>query len=267
MVSPVYSGDTMASRGPNNNGALCSVDGCNAKAGYSTPQPLCRKHWERWRKHGDPKKGARNVTKKVCVECGETSRKRMLKGAKGLCGPCYMRKRRHGDPSILLRPQNREIKICSVNGCNNKHDSFGYCRTHSVRFAKYGDPLAYSPTASHLRKTDRTQKCKVDWCDKEIGSGSNGMCSRCYQREKIRQHPERYRAYCNSRRRRVRKATPPWADMEKIREIYRNCPEGHEVDHIIPLKGVKISGLHVPDNLQYLPVSENRTKSNKVLAT
>jgi len=49
----------------------------------------------------------------------------------------------------------------------------------------------------------------------------------------------------------------PDADREMIKEIYRLCPEGYEVDHITPLsKG----GLHHQDNLQYLPKHENRKK-------
>ena len=56
--------------------------------------------------------------------------------------------------------------------------------------------------------------------------------------------------------------TPLWADLNKIKEIYDNCPEGYEVDHIIPLQGKLVSGLHVPDNLQYLTKSENCSKGN-----
>lgn len=56
---------------------------------------------------------------------------------------------------------------------------------------------------------------------------------------------------------------PLWADRNKIKEIYLNCPEGYHVDHIIPLKGKVVSGLHVPENLQYLPAKENMMKRNK----
>lgn len=57
------------------------------------------------------------------------------------------------------------------------------------------------------------------------------------------------------------RAYDPNADKQKIKEIYMNCPDGCEVDHIIPLsKG----GKHHENNLQYLTIVENRSKGNKI---
>ena len=58
------------------------------------------------------------------------------------------------------------------------------------------------------------------------------------------------------------KQMPQWANKDKIKEIYINRPNGYQVDHIIPLKGEFVSGLHVENNLQYLSAFDNRSKNN-----
>lgn len=56
---------------------------------------------------------------------------------------------------------------------------------------------------------------------------------------------------------------PKWAELSAIKHFYANCPPGYVVDHIIPLCGKDVSGLHVLSNLQYLPYKINIAKSNK----
>ena len=63
--------------------------------------------------------------------------------------------------------------------------------------------------------------------------------------------------------------TPSWAGREKIEQFYSDAREFKEalggefhVDHAIPLRGKKVSGLHVHTNLQILPGAENVKKSN-----
>lgn len=64
------------------------------------------------------------------------------------------------------------------------------------------------------------------------------------------------------------KRTPPWADHEAIAVIYIECERRRaagelvEVDHVIPLQGDKVSGLHVARNLQIIPMPVNRSKAN-----
>ena len=57
----------------------------------------------------------------------------------------------------------------------------------------------------------------------------------------------------------------PAADKLEIDGMYLFCnlfPQ-FEVDHIVPVKGDMVCGLHVLSNLQVIPRAENRRKSNK----
>jgi hypothetical protein len=59
---------------------------------------------------------------------------------------------------------------------------------------------------------------------------------------------------------------PNWVTPEELLEIdkfYKECPKGFQVDHVYPLQGDFVSGLHVRANLQYLTASENASKRNK----
>lgn len=74
---------------------------------------------------------------------------------------------------------------------------------------------------------------------------------------------QRYQA--SKRRAAKLKATPKWVNELELFKIYANCPKTHEVDHICPLRGKEVCGLHVPWNLQYLTPVENQKKGNKCL--
>ena len=59
---------------------------------------------------------------------------------------------------------------------------------------------------------------------------------------------------------------PVWISKDELnmmRFFYIKCPEGSDVDHIVPLQGRNVSGLHVLSNLQYLTKEENGRKANK----
>lgn len=68
------------------------------------------------------------------------------------------------------------------------------------------------------------------------------------------------------------KRTPAWltnSDLDRIKCIYqlaamRTRESGYfwHVDHIIPLQGKFVSGLHVPSNLRVIPAIENVRKTN-----
>lgn len=70
------------------------------------------------------------------------------------------------------------------------------------------------------------------------------------------------------RRAAVLQRTPAWADQDlmssiyELARIYRDAGLDVEVDHVIPLQGKLVSGLHVQDNLQIIQSLVNKSKCN-----
>ena len=111
----------------------------------------------------------------------------------------------------------------------------------------------------------------------------NSIC-RLYKKQnksKIKKLNKQYRqknagkyAFYSAKRRAFQKErTVPWSNLEYIKDLYENVKEANDifkdygivfhVDHIIPLQGKLVSGLHVEDNLQVLSAKENLSKNNR----
>ena len=59
---------------------------------------------------------------------------------------------------------------------------------------------------------------------------------------------------------------PPWVaimDFVPVCQEAIDAGPGFELDHIIPLKGKQVCGLHVPENLRVVPTRVNQAKHNK----
>jgi len=89
--------------------------------------------------------------------------------------------------------------------------------------------------------------------------GINSQCKNCQYAQTKKTQPARSAEYRAS----IELKTVSWANLEAIKEFYRNCPEGMQVDHVVPLNGKNVSGLHVLENLQYLAKKDNLSKSNR----
>jgi len=94
-----------------------------------------------------------------------------------------------------------------------------------------------------------------------------------YRRKWKQNNPERNQANNNAWRRRQKNATPKWLTKEQRRSINQTYLYAkhmteltgikYVVDHIIPLRGEDVCGLHVPENLKLLTHDANCRKSNK----
>jgi len=81
-------------------------------------------------------------------------------------------------------------------------------------------------------------------------------------------HPSECVALQGKRRARKLRATPNWLTLDQEAEIRawyaRALAANKTVDHIVPLQGKIVCGLHVPRNLQLLTFSENASKGNRM---
>lgn len=126
--------------------------------------------------------------------------------------------------------------------------------------------------------------CALFGCNNPVKNWRISCCSRSHQQSyaaKKRYGTENkpnktkkdlapyYRQYAIEKQKRVKNATPKWANKEKIKEIYvkahklSECSRiPHEVDHIIPLTSKLVCGLHNEYNLRIVTQKENREKTN-----
>lgn len=102
---------------------------------------------------------------------------------------------------------------------------------------------------------------------------------RIENKEKEQQYRKKYKTEnknktnANTAKRRSLKAqrTPKWCDENKVKYFYTLAQYfefitlgiKYHVDHIIPLNGDTVCGLHVDNNLQILRADQNLTKNNK----
>ena len=158
--------------------------------------------------------------------------------------------------------------------CKQQHVSIWVCRKISkteyiqisCRKCNILSNRAWKEKTKYLEIRDRTNE-KVNYQKKSVAQ------KKYYKSVKIRraEDPEfdkTYRQKLNAKNmlRHAAKlqATPKWVNRKELEAVYLNCPEGYEVDHIIPLRGKTVTGLHVPWNLQYLTKAENLKKSNRI---
>ncbi|MEE9551920.1 MAG: HNH endonuclease signature motif containing protein, partial [Gammaproteobacteria bacterium] len=140
-------------------------------------------------------------------------------------------------------------------------DPSAYREKQSEKYQKHGhkyrerlrEQYAKDPTAVltrnagwRERNSDKVAADKIEWARLDRAK-----------------YPAKWRAIYAARHSTRIQRTPVWADMEAINFFYECCPEGCEVDHIIPLQGKNIFGFHIETNLQWLTMHDNRIKNNK----
>ena len=97
---------------------------------------------------------------------------------------------------------------------------------------------------------------------------------KAYAEKWAKENPELCAKKSAERRAATLRAVPAWLQSEhrqqiadaykKAKRVSRETGVKHHVDHIVPLKGKDVCGLHVPWNLQVIPATVNQRKWIKV---
>jgi len=122
---------------------------------------------------------------------------------------------------------------------------------HYIWFLEYRN-LKWCPTCDSVLESKLFSKNK---------SSKDGLATACKQCRKLIESPTAAMYTAKYKANKI-KRTPTYINLEKIKLIYKLCPKDYQVDHIIPLNGHNVCGLHIENNLQYLLAKENNIKLN-----
>ncbi len=151
-------------------------------------------------------------------------------------------------PNVSLSGGGQSWKHWLISQSDYK--SCSGCHTFCLK-QEFGKDASSSDNLDDYCKPCKTTK-NNNWYDK----------NKAYHKEYLENNRSDYNARNAKRRAAKLQATPRWANLEAIKEIYRICPKGYHVDHIVPLQGEFVCGLHVENNLQLLIAKDNLEKSN-----
>ena len=126
---------------------------------------------------------------------------------------------------------------------------------------------------ARLKEWKKQNKDHIAEYDKAWQQSNKDKKSKNYKNWQVNNR-EKVNSYNSYRRALEVQATPKWLKEEHYKQIESfywlaklQCEltdTKYEVDHIVPLKGKTVCGLHVPWNLQLLTERENRSKSNRI---
>lgn len=208
----------------------------------------------------------------------------------------------HYKADYARRKRQTETRLCTTDGCLRKiyeRKLCSACYAKTIRlenprsveqkraasakskeyYYKNKDACKLKNKASYHSNVEyRRKKNRERW---KINRDKNLEISKQYYVKhrdtiypRLREYARNYRkanlprySYLASKRRAAKlQRTPGWLSEDqllKISQIYANCAAGSNVDHIIPLQGKNVSGLHVPWNLRTISATDNFKKLNK----
>lgn len=190
---------------------------------------------------------------KTCTKCGETlppsaffKEKRNKDGLRSACKAC-------------LGKQNKSWRV------RNNYDPSDYNKQYRKDNA---ETLKAKQKSYYESRKEKIIEANAAWAKAHPDKRKQ------YTKQHYQSNKAKRKHYVEIRRQKERQCTPlwltkeQWEEMESFYWLAKDLQvvtgEPYEVDHIIPLSGETVCGLHVPWNLQVLPRDINRSKSNRL---
>lgn len=180
------------------------------------------------------------------------------------------------EASAIRRGENGGVRPCKNGHADGRYGN-GKCKgchREAMRRCKEKDPERHKAALRRARTKYREanpgreyELFKATLSDPEKRAAYRSKYNEWHRRNHQKDPVKKYALNAERRGRRGR-ATPAWLTPEQraeMRDIYRRARrlgDGWHVDHIVPLNGRNVSGLHVPWNLQIVPADQNLKKSN-----
>jgi 5-methylcytosine-specific restriction endonuclease McrA len=213
-------------------------------------------------------------TIKLCKNCGNeySITEFVIKNTTGISRTCKLCKQQKSREYEMRRKERR--KLYNKEWYVKKKESGHIFKPTSPEAMKKWR-IANSDKIKEYGKSYYSQNIESIKLKKINYRKNNKDLIRAYNKEWRSKNPDRCGELSARRRARKRYATPKWLtedDYNAIRAFYTEAQRltletgiDHAVDHIHPLLGELVCGLHVPWNLQILTKSENSAKGNRLL--
>ena len=187
---------------------------------------------------------------KECTKCGEVKPLEQIVKGRATCKVC-----KAADDKARYE-KNKERILAQKKEYSARPDVRTARKEREERYKK--DPVVMEARREYFRNYDKDPVRRSKKLQKERESYHSSADKKAASHARV-----------IKRRAAKMQRKPSWANEQLIAAYYKEAKRLEEltgiqfhVDHIIPLQGELVSGLHVETNLQLLPAHENLGKSN-----
>lgn len=179
---------------------------------------------------------------------GHDAERRVDNGTCVVCDAEAVRKSREKDPD-KLRERNRQYR--EANADKQREYAHQYRQANAEKIRQYRE--ANAEKSRQYREVNREKIIERHRQYRQANAPKRLACQRNRDARKLQ-------------------ATPGWFDKAAVEAIYEEAARlsavtgiEHHVDHIIPLRGRQVCGLHVQNNLMAVPREWNSSKGAKLI--